>query len=201
MRKSLALVPLLVTALALGACSSSEPEPAATPTPTPTPTGVTVAQWADTVCVSLGELSTAVSSVTQGLSLELGSGDAGEQLKEQLREKAETVGTTADDLVSAIRTAPDTEEAKELSVTLQDAAEDVRSATQDTKDAAQAAADATTRAEFLDAAGTTLVAASAALAATETFATTVESAASVTGDTLSSAFADVDSCVTPTSTP
>lgn len=199
MRQSLVFVvlPVLVAPLvALGGCSSDEPDEASTPTPT----GISAAEWADSVCASVGELKIAVDAVADGLSVELGSGDAAEQVKTQLRDDAADVGTSADDLLSVIAQPPDTEEAQELRDTLQDAAGEVTSATQEVKATAQATADATTSAEFLAAAGTALTAASTALTATDAFGTTVASAASDAGDTLKSAFADADSCASLTST-
>jgi Sec-independent protein translocase protein TatA len=187
---------LVVPLVTLGGCSSDEPDSGSTPTPT----GISAAQWAESVCASVGELKTAVGSVTDELSVELGSGDAAEQVKTQLRADAAEVGTSADDVVSAIGEAPDSEEAQDLRDTLQDAAGEVTSATQDAKGAAEAAADATTGAEFLAAAGTALTEASTALSVTQAFATTVKSAASDAGDTLRSAFADADSCASLTST-
>lgn len=183
---------LLVPALALGACSSPEPE--ATPTPTPTPTGLTAAAWADAVCSSLGDLETDITAITEGLSVELGSGDALDQLTTQLRANVATAGDSLDELTAAIGDAPETEESQDLRDTLRLGADDVTTATQDARDAASSAADATTVAEFLGSAGAALTATSSALTAARQFGTTVKTSAADAGDTLRTAFDESDSC-------
>jgi hypothetical protein len=187
---------VLVAVLALAGCSSDEPtaEPAPTPTPTPTPTGLSATAWADSVCTSLGDLTTDISTVADGLSVQLGSGDALDQLTKQLSDNVAAAGTSLDDLLSAIGDAPDTDEATALKDSLQTSAGDVSSATQAAQDAAQQAADAASVSGFLGSAGAALTATSAALAAAKEFATTLLSAASGVGGTIGSAFADAESC-------
>lgn len=195
--RSAALSLILVPLLALTACSSDdEPEAAPpTPTPTPTPTGLSASAWADNVCTSLGDLTTNIGAISQGLSVELGSGDALDQLKTQLKDNVATAGTSLDDLLAAISDAPTTEEAQDLKTSLESSADDVATATQDARDAAQEAADAENVAGFIGAAGAALTATSEAMNAAKAYATTITSAASNAGGTLRSAFADADSCV------
>jgi len=193
MRQSvvIAVLPFVVaSALALSACSSDEPEAAATPTPT----GFSAAEWADAVCTSYGDLVTDLGSVTDGLSVELSTGDALDQVTTQLRANVADVGMSMNDLVSAIAEAPDTEEAQALRDTLQSGVTEVTSATQQVNDAARRAADASTAMEFVAAAGTTLTATSTAVSAARAFGTDASSAASGAGDALRSAFADTESC-------
>ncbi|WP_426595543.1 hypothetical protein ACPPVS_08140 [Cellulomonas sp. McL0617] len=188
---ALAVVPLL----ALAGCSSSgEPAATPTPTPTPTPTGLSAAAWADDVCTALGDLTTNIGAIGDGLSVQLGSGDALDQLTKQLGANVATAGASLDDLTSAIGDAPDTDEATALKESLQASAGDVTSATRDARAAAQQAADATNVAGFLGSAGTALTATSTALTAAKEYATTLLSAAAGSGGALKSAFADADSC-------
>jgi hypothetical protein len=189
---TLVVVPLLV----LVGCSSGEPdaEPAPTPTPTPTPTGLSAAAWADNVCGALSDLTTDISSVAEGLSVQLGGGDALDQLKSQLIANIATAGASLEDLKTAIGDAPDTEEAKALKESLQSSSAEVAASTQDARDAAQKAADAANAAAFLGSAGAALTATSDALAAAKEYATTLLTAASSSRGTVKSAFADAESC-------
>lgn len=200
MRQSVAVTVLpfmLVSALALSACSSSEPEAPATPTPT----GFSAAAWADAVCTSYSDLVTDLGSVTDGLSVDLGTGDALDQVTTQLRANVADVGTSMSDLVSAIGEAPDTEEAQALRDTLQSGVAEVTSATQQATDAARRAGGASTALEFAAAAGTTLTATSAAVLAVQAFGADASSAASGAGGALRSAFADTESCAALTDAP
>ena len=198
--RSAALSLILVPLLALVACSSddaepdAEPAPTTTPTPTPTPTGLSAAAWADNVCTSLTDLTTDISAIAEGLSVELGSGDALDQLKTQLTDNVATAGTSLDDLLAAISDAPGTEGAQDLKTSLQSSADDVSAATQAARDAAQEAAAAQNVAGFIGAAGNALTATSEAMTAAKEYATTVTTAASNAGGTLRSAFADAESC-------
>ena len=198
--RSAALSLILVPLLALVACSSddaepdAEPAPTTTPTPTPTPTGLSAAAWADNVCTSLTDLTTDISAIAEGLSVELGSGDALDQLKTQLTDNVATAGTSLDDLLAAISDAPGTEGAQDLKTSLQSSADDVSAATQAARDAAQEAAAAQNVAGFIGAAGNALTATSEAMTAAKEYATTLTTAASNAGGTLRSAFADAESC-------
>ena len=200
--RSAALSLILVPLLALVACSSDDAEPDAepaptttpTPTPTPTPTGPSAAAWADNVCTSLTDLTTDISAIAEGLSVELGSGDALDQLKTQLTDNVATAGTSLDDLLAAISDAPGTEGAQDLKTSLQSSADDVSAATQAARDAAQEAAAAQNVAGFIGAAGNALTATSEAMTAAKEYATTLTTAASNAGGTLRSAFADAESC-------
>jgi len=187
---------VVVALLALAACSSDEPGagPTPTPSPTPTPTGLSAAAWADNVCTALGDLTTDIGAVADGLSVELGSGDALDQLKTQLSDNIATAGASLDDLRSAIGDAPDTEEAEAFQASLQTSADEVGTATQEARDAAQEAADAENVAGFLGSAGAALTATSAAMTAAKDYATTLLTTASNSGATLKSAFADTESC-------
>ncbi|WP_028047782.1 hypothetical protein [Cellulomonas sp. URHE0023] len=193
-----ALSLLVVALLTLAGCSSGEPdaEPAPTPssTPTPTPTGLSASAWADNVCGALGDLTTDIRSVADGLSVQLGGGDALDQLKSQLTTNAAKAGQSLEDLKTAVGDAPDTEEATALKESLQSSWSDMTSSTQDARQAAQDAADSANAAEFLGSAGTALSETSAALAAAEAYATTLLAAASGARGSVRSAFADAESC-------
>jgi len=189
---------LLVVLLAVAGCSSGEPEvdPAPTPTatPTPTPTGLSATAWADNVCGALGDLTTDIQSVAEGLSVQLGGGDALDQLKSQLQANVATAGESLDELKSAIGDAPETEEATALKESLESSWDEVTTATTDARAAAQTAADAENATQFLGSAGAALTATSTALEAAKEYATTLVSAASGSGGTVRSAFADAESC-------
>lgn len=188
--------PSLVVAavLVLAGCSSGSSGDQPAPSATPTPTGLTAAAWADGVCVALGTLTTDLRSVADGLSVQLGSGDALKQLETQLGTNVATAGASLDDLKAAIAQAPDTTEATTLKNNLESSASDVSTATQAARDAAQKAADASSVAGFLGSAGTALTATSAALASAKQYAAIVLTAASNAGGTLQSAFAGNASC-------
>lgn len=193
MRQSVVIAVLpfvVVSALALSACSSDEPEAPATPTPA----GFSAAKWANAVCTSYDDLVTGLGSVTGDLTVELGTGDALDQVTTQLRANVADVATSMNDLVSAIADAPDTEEAQALRDTLQSGVAEVTSTTQQATDAARRAGDASTALEFAAAAGTTLTATSAAVLAVQSFGADASSAASDAGGALRSAFADTEKC-------
>jgi len=193
-----ALILVAAPLLAVVGCSSGEPDakpaPTTTATPTPTPTGLSAAAWADNVCGALGDLTTDIRSVADGLSVQLGGGDALKQLETQLTANVAKAGASLDDLKTAIGDAPDTDEAKALKESLQTSAGDVTSATQDARDAAQKAADAANATEFLGSAGAALSATSVALTAAKEYATTLQSAASSSRGAVKSAFARAQSC-------
>jgi hypothetical protein len=181
---------LLASGLALSACSGDQPEAGADPTPS----GPGVEEWADSVCTSLGDLITDIDAIGDGLSVELGTGDALDQVKEQLRTDVETAGTSLDTLVAAIGDAPQTEGARELHDTLEAERADVTSATQDAQSAAQVALGATTVVDYLGAAGAALTATSAALSEAKSYGVAVISSASAVGETVGDAFAGEESC-------
>jgi ElaB/YqjD/DUF883 family membrane-anchored ribosome-binding protein len=183
-----AALSLLVLGLPLlGSCSAAEPEAA-------TPTGPDASEWADGVCTSLEDLITDIRAIGAGLNVELGNGDALEQVTTQLRSDVEAVGTSLDAVLSAVGDAPGTDDAEDLRDALLVGSGDVTSAMEDARDAAEEAADATSVAEFLASAGAALTATSSALSAAESYAESVGSAAAAADDTLREAFADAESC-------
>jgi uncharacterized protein YoxC len=180
---------LLVPVLALSSCSGD-----AGAGGTPTPSGPDATEWADSVCTSVGALIADLEAIGSGLSVELGTGDALEQIKTQLATDIAGVGESVDAVVAAIGEAPDVEGAEDLQDDLQQGSAAVASATEDAKDAARVAAGATTLTEFLSAAGTAMTATSSALSAAQSYAASVATAASAAGETVQAAFAGEESC-------
>ena len=181
---------LLASGLALSACSGGQPEGGAESTPS----GPGVEEWADSVCTSLGDLITDIDAIGEGLTVELGTGDALDQVKAQLRTDVDTAGASLDTLVAAIGDAPETDGADELQDVLEAERSDMASATLDAREAAQVVLATTTVVDYLGAAGAALTATSVALAEARSYAADVTSSASAAGETVSDAFAGEESC-------
>jgi len=181
---------LLASGLALSACSGGQPEGGAESTPS----GPGVEEWADSVCTSLGDLITDIDAIGEGLTVELGTGDALDQVKAQLRTDVDTAGASLDTLVAAIGDAPETDGADELQDVLEAERSDMASATLDAREAAQVVLATTAVVDYLGAAGAALTATSVALAEARSYAADVTSSASAAGETVSDAFAGEESC-------
>jgi hypothetical protein len=181
---------LLASGLALSACSGDQPEAGAGSTPS----GPGVEEWADSVCTALGDLITDIDAIGDGLAVELGTGDALDQVKAQLRTDVDTAGTSLDTLVAAIGDVPEAEGADELHDVLEAERGDMASATVDAQEAARVAMATATVVDYLGAAGAALTATSVALSEARSYADAVTSSASAAGDTVSDAFAGEESC-------
>jgi hypothetical protein len=198
------LVGAVLAALLVAGCGgdADESDAAATPTATtgavsPTPTGGSDATaWADGVCQATTDLETSLDALGSGLQVEVGSGGATDQLREQLRTQVETVRGDTEalgDALTAVPTDADPDTAAAAAQLEQDRAA-LQQSVAELSTSAGALADAGNAATL----AATLADLGADLAAVRvaatSFATSLRALASSSATSVQSAFASAPAC-------
>lgn len=201
------LVIAMLASVAIAGCSSTSDESTAgddtsgTPAASssaPASAGASTVQWAEGVCSAAAQLQTSLDALGGNLTLDLGSGDALAQLKDQVGAQVQEITSDVAQLSDAVTAVP-----ADASPEVQAAADQIRNDRQavgDAVDGLQASAAEIASAENVRAGATAVAATAGQLATASSAATTLFSdlgdLASTGSGAVQSAFAAAPSCAT-----
>lgn len=182
-----ALTALLAPVVLVAGCSDDEPSP--------------TTSWADGVCSARSELSTDISGLTDGLSLDSLSPESLQSLETELQDRIAAIRASAQNLADAITDTPDgaDQAVEDAQQELSTDADDVRAGLDSVEQAFQGLSDASSGEDVTAVLSDAQAGLTATGQALTSLGDTVDGYASAADDTLQQAFDDAQSCEqTPT---
>lgn len=190
-RRYLAGPAALIIVLALAACSSDDADSAGD-----APETSAGAVWAGGVCSAMTDLEASLQDLGQGLEVNVGSGDAVDQLKTQVGEQVDAVEGDLEALASAVSDVPDDADADvtDAAADLDARRADLKTSLEDVQSAAAAVADADSASALATAISATTTAVKAASDAYTAYVSSLETAATTGADSVQAAFDEAPEC-------
>ena len=174
--------------LALAACGSDDGGDS--------PEATAGASWAGDVCSAMTDLDASLKGLGQGLDVNVGSGDAVDQLKTQVGEQADKVEGDLQALASAVSDVP-TDVGDDISgeaADLEAQGDDLKASVADVESAVAAVADADSASAFATALTAATTAVQAALDDVADYTSSLSTAATSGADSVQAAFNDAPEC-------